>query len=156
MHAKAVLVQRHLTELGEPGEVRELPDSTRSAAEAADAIGTTVAQIAKSLVFTRGEEVVLVIASGTNQVDLAKVGGLVGGEVTRPDAKAVKALTGFSVGGVPPLGYAEQPRTIVDRDLLAYDTVWAAAGTPHAVFPIAAERLAKVTDATIADIAYAV
>jgi prolyl-tRNA editing enzyme YbaK/EbsC (Cys-tRNA(Pro) deacylase) len=155
MHAKAVLVQRHLTDLGEPGEVRELPDSTRSAGEAAEAIGTTVAQIAKSLVFARGEEAVLVIASGTNQVDLAKVGALVGGEVARPDAKAVKRLTGFSVGGVPPLGYAEQPRTVLDRDLLAYDTVWAAAGTPHAVFPIAAERLAKVTGAIIADIAYA-
>ena len=153
MHAKAERVQGFLTELGEPGRVRELPDSTRSAAEAAQAIGTTVAQIAKSLVFTVDDAVLLVIASGVNRVDLAKLAALAGGPAGRPDAKTVKALTGYSVGGVPPIGYETQPRTIVDQDLLAYDTVWAAAGTPHAVFPIAADCLVKVTGATVGEVA---
>lgn len=153
MHTKAERVQGFLTALGEAGRVRELPDSTRSAAEAAQAIGTTVAQIAKSLVFTVDDAVLLVIASGVNRVDLARLAELAGGTVTRPDAKTVKALTGYSIGGVPPIGYETQPRSVVDEDLLAYDTVWAAAGTPNAVFPIATGRLVEVTGAAVGRVA---
>lgn len=154
MHAKAQRVQDALVEHGEQGRVRELPDSTRSAAEAAEALGTTVPRIAKSMVFLAGGEPLLVIASGANRVDAGLLAKHVpaDAEITRPSAAEVKAATGFSIGGVPPLAHDSPLRTVIDADLLAFDTVWAAAGTPHSVFPIAPDRLAAITGAEVASV----
>ncbi len=135
--------------------VVEMPDSTRTAAEAAAAIGCTVAQIAKSLVF-RGAESgapVLVIASGTNRVDPHKLAALLGEPVEKPDADYVRARTGYVIGGVPPLGHSEPLRTLIDRDLLAFEDIWAAAGTPRAVFRLTPGDLVSMTGGEVAQIA---
>ncbi|RCV47681.1 YbaK/EbsC family protein [Marinitenerispora sediminis] len=152
MHAKAQRIQEFLTEHGEPGRVRELPDSARTAAEAASALGTTPAQIAKSLVFVAGDEPILVVASGANRVDTDRIGKHVTGPVTRPDAKRVRAVTGYSIGGIPPFRHQTPLRTFVDVDLLGFDTVWAAAGTPHAVFPIAPDRLVALSGGEVVEV----
>lgn len=135
--------------------VVEMPDSTRTAAEAAAAIGCTVAQIAKSLVF-RGAQSgapVLVIASGTNRVDPQRLAGLLGEPVEKPDADYVRERTGFVIGGVPPLGHREPIRTFIDQDLLAFDEIWAAAGTPRAVFRLTPDDLLRITGGEVAEIA---
>ena len=135
--------------------VVEMPDSTRTAAEAAAAIGCTVAQIAKSLVF-RGAQSgapVLVIASGTNRVDPQRLAGLLGEPVEKPDADYVRERTGFVIGGVPPLGHREPIRTFIDQDLLAFDEIWAAAGTPRAVFRLTPDDLLRMTGGEVAVIA---
>lgn len=144
---RAALAQRGL--IVEPVEFAE---STRTSAEAAAAIGTEVARIAKSLVFLIGDTPVLVIASGVNRVDTAKLARLLGGTVKRADADAVRRATGFPIGGVPPVGYAERLRVVIDEDLLRYPTVWAAAGTPNAVFELAPEDLARITGGQVADV----
>ena len=135
--------------------VVEMPDSTRTAAEAAAAIGCTVAQIAKSLVFrgTESGDPVLVIASGTNRVDPQRLAALLGEPVEKPDADYVRERTGFVIGGVPPLGHSEPLRTFVDRDLLAFDDIWAAAGTPRAVFRLSPDDLVSMTGGEVAEIA---
>jgi len=125
--------------------VREFAASTATASDAAAAIGTTVGRIVKSLVFMAGEQPVLVLVSGSNRVDVEKVGRLLRKPITRPNADLVKTLTGFSIGGVPPLGHAHRLATLIDRDLLQYDEVWAAAGTPNAVFAIAPPDLVRIT-----------
>ena len=133
--------------------VVELPRSTRSAPEAAEAVGCDVAQIAKSLVF-RGaatDEPLLVIASGANRVSEEKLSGLAGEPIRKADADFVRERTGFAIGGVAPVGHTKPPRTWIDRDLLEYESVWAAAGTPRALFSIRSEDLVKVTGATVAD-----
>ena len=132
----------------------EYPESTRSAAEAAVAIGCGVGQIAKSLVFraTQSDRPVLVIASGVNRVDEAKVGALLGEAIGRADADFVRARTGFAIGGVPPLGHVEPPAAFIDRDLLAFDEIWAAAGTPNAVFLLHPEDLPRMTGGRVADV----
>jgi len=135
--------------------VVEMPDSTRTAAEAAAAIGCTVAQIAKSLVF-RGAHSgapVLVIASGTNRVDPQRLATLIGEPVEKPDADYVRERTGFVIGGVPPLGHSEPIRTFIDRDLLAFEAIWAAAGTPRAVFRLTPDDLVSMTGGEVAEIA---
>lgn len=135
--------------------VTEMPDSTRTAAEAAAAIGCTVAQIAKSLVF-RGAESgapALVIASGTNRVDPQKLAALLGEPVEKPDADYVRERTGYVIGGVPPLGHSEPIRTFIDRDLLAFEDIWAAAGTPRAVFRLSPDDLVSMTGGAVAEIA---
>lgn len=157
LSASAARVQRALAERGFAFEVRELPDSTRSAAEAAAAIGCDVAQIAKSLVF-RGEhsgEALLVIAGGVNRVDTDKLAVLAGEPVGRADAAFVRAETGFAIGGVPPAGHAKPLRTWIDPALAGCERVWAAAGTPHAVFELPGGALATLTGGTVADIAAA-
>ena len=135
--------------------VVEMPDSTRTAAEAAAAIGCTVAQIAKSLVFrgTESGDPVLVIASGTNRVDPQRLAALLGEPVEKPDADYVRERTGFVFGGVPPLGHSEPLRTFIDRDLLAFDDIWAAAGTPRAVFRLSPDDLVSMTGGEVAEIA---
>lgn len=135
--------------------VVEMPDSTRTAAEAAAAIGCTVAQIAKSLVF-RGAQSgapVLVIASGTNRVDPQQLAALLGEPVEKPDADYVRERTGFVIGGVPPLGHSEPIRTFIDRDLLAFEEIWAAAGTPRAVFRLTPDELVRMTGGEVAETA---
>jgi prolyl-tRNA editing enzyme YbaK/EbsC (Cys-tRNA(Pro) deacylase) len=128
------------------GEV-EFPAGTRTAADAATAIGCDVGQIVKSLVFRDGEDgpAVLVLCAGANKVDAARLG------LVKADADFVRAVTGFSIGGVPPWDWATPPdRTLIDRDLLAYDEIWAAAGTPHRVFPLSPTDLAAQTGGQVA------
>jgi prolyl-tRNA editing enzyme YbaK/EbsC (Cys-tRNA(Pro) deacylase) len=147
LSASAARVQRALAAHGLPCVVRELPASTRSAAEAAAAIGCAVEQIAKSIVFrgvSTGEPIV-VVASGRGRIDERLLAEAAGEPVARADPDFVKEALGFAIGGVPPLGHARPVRTFVDRHLLELDLAWAAAGTPHAVFPIAPADLVRAT-----------
>ena len=140
--------------LGRP--VSTFPDGTRTAADAAAAIGCDVAQIVKSLVFrTRSGGALLVLTSGRNRVDEAKVGALVGEPISKADAAFVREVTGFAIGGVPPAGHPAPIDTLVDRDLISLDELWAAAGTPQTVFPIAPDDLLRLTGGRVADVAAA-
>ena len=147
LKASAQRVQAALAASGFAFEVREFPASTRTAAEAAQAIGCTVGQIAKSLVFRAGasDRSVLVVASGANRVDEKKVGGLLGEKIGRADADFVREKTGFAIGGVPPVGHAQPPVALIDEDLLDYDEIWAAAGTPNTVFRLTPQELVAMT-----------
>jgi prolyl-tRNA editing enzyme YbaK/EbsC (Cys-tRNA(Pro) deacylase) len=131
--------------------IHAMPQSTRTAEEAAAACGTTVGRIVKSLVFAKAASgtPVLFLVSGSNRVDQAAVAVETGEPLKRLDAQAVRELTGFAIGGVAPLGSTTPLQTFMDADLLAYETVWAAAGAPHAVFEIAPRVLAEVTGAKI-------
>jgi prolyl-tRNA editing enzyme YbaK/EbsC (Cys-tRNA(Pro) deacylase) len=141
-----------LAQAGVTVEVRSFPQGTRTAAEAAAAVGVDVGQIVKSLVFARPRSgrPLLVLASGANRVDEALVGEVVGEPIARADAAAVRAATGYAIGGVPPLGHPEPLETVIDEDLLRYDVVWAAAGTPRAVFAIAPDALVSVSGGRVA------
>jgi Cys-tRNA(Pro) deacylase len=136
-------------------DVIEFPDGTRTAEDAARAVGVEVGQIVKSLVFAVKGETVLALVSGMNRLDeraLARAVGSDDAEVAKLDAKAVKAATGYSIGGVAPFGHPTALATFVDRDLLGYETVWAAAGTPRHVFSITVDALVRVTGAISADL----
>jgi prolyl-tRNA editing enzyme YbaK/EbsC (Cys-tRNA(Pro) deacylase) len=139
--------------LGLDPEVREFPESTHTAAEAAAAIGCDVAAIVKSLVFTADGAPLLVLASGPNRVDTAALGARLGVTIGKADAALVKEATGYSIGGVPPLGFSAPLRTLMDESLLALPEVWAAAGTSTSVFPIAPDDLARLTRAEIVAVA---
>lgn len=141
-----------LRRAGLASEVREFAESTRTAQEAAAAIGTTVAQIVKSLLFLSGDRPVLALVSGSNRLDPAKLGVLTGGEIRKADAASVRAATGYVIGGVPPAGFPHAIDTFIDRDLLRYDVVWAAAGTPHHVFPISPQELIRLTGGPTVDL----
>jgi prolyl-tRNA editing enzyme YbaK/EbsC (Cys-tRNA(Pro) deacylase) len=147
-------VQAVLAELGFGFEVREFPESTRTSAEAAAAIGCGVGQIAKSLVFRARDSgrPVLVIASGANRVDEKQVGRLLGEKIERASPDFVREKTGFAIGGVPPVAHAEPPATLIDQDLLGFEEVWAAAGTPNAVFRLTPEELVAMTGGRPAEI----
>jgi len=155
LSASAQKVQDALTARGfDACEVIELPDSTRTAAEAAAAIGCTVAQIAKSLIFkgrTSGDPV-LVIASGTNRVNTQHIADLLGEPIEKPDADFVRERTGFVIGGVPPVGHSEPLVTFVDEDLRQYDVIWAAAGTPRAVFRLTPGDLERMTGGRVVQV----
>jgi len=140
-------VQQALNAIGLQLEVVELPASTRTSQEAAQAIGCQVAQIAKSIVFQAGssQRPVLVIASGPNRVNEKEIERLVGEPIGKADADYVRRRTGYVIGGVPPLGHAEPLQTFIDQDLLQYPEIWAAAGTPHAVFHLTPEELLHIT-----------
>jgi len=140
-------VQDALTNAGLTSPVQELPASTRTAQEAAAAVGCGVAQIAKSLVFrgTISGVPYLVIASGANRVNEPRLGEWVSEPVEKPDAAFVRAATGFPIGGVPPLGHDRPLRTFIDQDFLAFDEIWAAAGTPNAVFRVGPADLIRIT-----------
>ena len=149
-HRKAKKVQEAL---GPDFTVLEFDQPTASAAQAATAIGCTVAQIAKSLVFTDAEGVpVLVIVSGASRVDEGKVGQILGSPIHRADADFVKSATGFSIGGVPPVGHAKRPFVLLDRDLEGFTQIWAAAGTPNAVFKLTPNQLKQLTGGVYCDI----
>lgn len=155
MHASAQRVIDAAATGGVAIEVREFPDGTRTADDAARAVGVSVGQIVKSLVFSVDGSVVLALVSGANRLDersLATATGNPDATVGRVDANAAKAATGFSIGGVPPFGHSNPVATFVDRDLLVYDSVWAAAGTPRHVFPITPDNLIALSGATIADL----
>ena len=145
-------VRAALEQAGISTRVVEFAESTRTAQEAADAIGTTVERIVKSLVFLADGEPIVVLASGVNRVDTRRLGRELGKRIERADAAAVRAATGFAIGGVAPLGYPAPLEVVVDRDLLAYDVVWAAAGSPYAVFSIAPNDLARVAGGRVLDV----
>jgi Cys-tRNA(Pro) deacylase len=153
MKASVQKVADALAQLGIRAEITEFSESTRTAEEAAAAVGCTVGQIVKSLVFTVDGRAILTLVSGVNRVDTGLLATLTGGQIARANADAVREATGFSIGGVPPVGHATQLNTYLDRDLLQYERIWAAAGTPNAVFAITPKDLQRITGATVADIA---
>jgi prolyl-tRNA editing enzyme YbaK/EbsC (Cys-tRNA(Pro) deacylase) len=130
--------------------VREMPQSTRTAEEAAAACGCDVGQIVKSLVFEGGDSgrPYLILVSGTNRVDQDGIAARIGETLLRPDAARVRALTGFVIGGIPPFGHDTPLATFIDEDLLRHEVVWAAAGTPKAVFSVSPQALAEALKAT--------
>lgn len=147
-------VAETLAGLGHPHEVVMLPVTGRTAADAASALGVQLGQIAKSIVFRRlsDDAAVLVVTSGDLRVDEKKVSALVG-KVGRADADFVKASTGFSIGGVSPIGHTSAPVILVDRELFRFGQVWAAAGHPYAVFPLSPDELVQLTGAPVEEIA---
>jgi len=144
-------VQAALHALGLDVAVRELPASARTAAEAAAAVGVEQGAIVKSLVFrgARSGDAVLVLVAGDNRADEARLEAALGEPVERADADFVRSATGYAIGGVPPVGHPEPLRTLVDEDLLRFEAVWAAAGTPHAVFPVAPAALARAAAGSV-------
>lgn len=143
-------VQEILNARGLTLNVVEFPDSTRTAQEAADAIGCDVAQIAKSLIFRRQSgKPVLVIASGSNRVNEKAMKTLLGEKIEKADAEYVLEQTGYAIGGIPPVGHSEPIETYIDEDLMRHEVIWAAAGTPHAVFSLQPAMLAEVTGGSV-------
>jgi prolyl-tRNA editing enzyme YbaK/EbsC (Cys-tRNA(Pro) deacylase) len=144
-------VQELLSSLGNDFEVVELPSSTRTAVEAAAAVGCSVEQIAKSILFrtVEGKRPVMVIASGVNRVNETRVADILGEPIEKADAAYVREKTGFVIGGVPPLGHAEPILTIIDEDLLKLGEIWAAAGTPNSVFKLTGASLLEMTGGTV-------
>lgn len=147
-------VQKILNEFGFELNVVELSDSTRTAQEAADAIGCSVSQIAKSLIFKgkASQKPILIVASGTNRVNEKGIKEHIGEKLEKADADFVLDQTGYAIGGIPPLGHKNPITTIIDEDLLQYDTIWAAAGTPHAVFKLSPKILTEITKGEILNI----
>ena len=145
-------VQQALQALGLDLQVVELPGSTRTALEAAQAVGCQVGQIVKSLIFKakRSQRPILVVASGQNRVDDRLVEALIGEPLGKADADFVREHTGFVIGGVPPVGHTERLETYIDEDLMQFDEIWAAAGTPHAVFRLTPGDLVKMTGGRVA------
>lgn len=150
----AARVQAFLNAQGLLHSVMELPDSTRTAQEAADSIGCQVAQIAKTVVFRDLDhnEPVIVVASGVNRVDVAKIKARTGLQLVKADADFIRSQTGFVIGGVPPAGHDREIRSLLDNDLQAFTELWAAAGTPHAVFRLTPNDLEKLTGGQWLDI----
>lgn len=151
-------VAKVLQDKGHPHAPVMLSDAARTAQQAADALGIQVGQIAKSIIFKRKPDAaaVLVITSGDRRVDEKKVQALVcvdGQKLGRADADFVKASTGFSIGGVSPVGHVNTPVTLIDRDLLRFDEIWAAAGHPHGVFRLHPDDLQHLTGAPVVDVA---
>jgi prolyl-tRNA editing enzyme YbaK/EbsC (Cys-tRNA(Pro) deacylase) len=151
LSSSARKVQQALSAIGMQLEVVELPDSTRTSQEAAAAVGCQVGQIAKSIIFQAlgSHRPVLVIASGSNRVNERVIARLVGEDIGKADAEYVRNRTGFVIGGVPPLGHTQQLETFIDQDLLQYPEIWAAAGTPHAVFRLTPADLLKMTNGKV-------
>ena len=148
MHPTANRVQQRLRERGLEVSVQVLPDSTRTAGEAAAAVGCDVGQIVKSLVFMRGDEPVIVLCAGDRRVASKRLG------LRAASAEEARAGTGFAIGGIPPLGHDRSLETLIDDSLRRFDTVWCAAGTPHAVFEAATEELiSAIPDHTVLDVA---
>ena len=143
---KAAQVQEALDQFGIALSVVELPESTRTAREAASAIGCQVGQIAKSLVFRRmdTDKAVLIIARGDHRVDVDFLSEQLSERIEIADADYVRNTTGFSIGGVPPVGHSQQLETYIDEGLLEFEVIWAAAGTPHAVFELTPQQLLLV------------
>jgi prolyl-tRNA editing enzyme YbaK/EbsC (Cys-tRNA(Pro) deacylase) len=153
-HSTALRTLELLLEAGIETQVVEFEHPTRTSAEAAAAIGCSVAEIAKSIVF-RGktsDQAVVVVASGDNRVSEAKVAAKLGEALARADADFVRTATGYAIGGVAPIGYVQPVKLLLDEDLRNFDTVWAAAGTPFSVFPIKPDQLRGLTGADWADV----
>ncbi len=136
-------------------EILRFPEGTRTAEQAAAAVGCELGQIVKSLVFLCDGQPVLALTSGANRVDTERLGTVLDGKITRADADGVREATGYAIGGTPPFGHAQPLRAVVDPALLAYDVVWAAAGTPETVFELTPGELVQASDAEVADFAAA-
>ncbi len=133
-------------------EIRRFPAGTRTAADAARAVGCEIAQIVKSLVFMAGAEAFVALTSGPNRADTARLAAAIGAaEVRKATPEEARAATGFAIGGTPPFGYPKPLRTFVDPDLLAHETVWAAGGTPDGVFPVPPRELLRITGGDVLD-----
>ena len=147
-------IQDLLNSLGFDYNVIEHAESTRTAQEAADRAGCELGQIVKSLIFrgkTSGKPI-LVLTSGVNRVDEKRISGYAGESIGRADANFVRAVTGFAIGGVPPIGHTEKMETYIDEDFLPFQTIWAAAGTPNAIFELKTADLQKMTDGKVAQV----
>ncbi|NMB33043.1 MAG: YbaK/EbsC family protein [Clostridium sp.] len=144
-------VQKVLDEFDLGLQAVELPDSTRTAKEAADAIGCTIGQIVKSLVFRTkiSKEPILILVSGKNRVNEKAVKEYIGEKLEKADADFILECTGYAIGGIPPVGHKTPITTYIDEDLMNYDEIWAAAGTPNAVFKLTSGALAKITNGSI-------
>lgn len=147
-------VQDALNTFGLTCNVVEMPASTRTAKEAADAVGCQVGQIVKTLVFKgkESEKGILALVSGANRVNEARLGEQIGEPIEKADADFVREKTGYAIGGVPPLGHLTQMLTLIDEDLLSFDSVWAAAGTPNAVFCLNAADLSRISNGKIVSV----
>jgi prolyl-tRNA editing enzyme YbaK/EbsC (Cys-tRNA(Pro) deacylase) len=132
--------------------VKEFPAGTRTAVDAARAVGCEVGQIVKSLVFVAGGRPVVALVSGANRLDERRLAAVAGAPVLKADAETARNATGYSIGGVPPFGHATEVQVFMDRDLLGYEVVWAAAGRPDSVFEIAPDRLLDLSRATLTDL----
>ena len=133
-------------------EVKRFPESTRTAGDAAQAVGCELGQIVKSLVFVAGGRPVVALVSGANRLDEERLAAVAGGPVAKADAETARVATGYSIGGVPPFGHATAVPVFMDRDLLGYTVVWAAAGRPDSVFEIEPTRLRELSDAVVSDL----
>jgi prolyl-tRNA editing enzyme YbaK/EbsC (Cys-tRNA(Pro) deacylase) len=146
-------VQDALNTAGVAASIVEYDVPARTSAEAAAVLGCSVAQIAKSLVFRAASGApVLVIASGANRVDEAKISALIGESIARADPAFVRDCTGYAIGGIPPLGHTNALKTLIDRDLLEYNVIYAAGGTPHAMFPLLPSDLVRIAGGRVADV----
>jgi prolyl-tRNA editing enzyme YbaK/EbsC (Cys-tRNA(Pro) deacylase) len=145
-------VQAALVALGLDRRIVELDVHARTSRQAADALGVAVGQIAKSLVFTANGRPLLVVASGANRVDETRLGGLVGARIRRVDPETVRQATGYAIGGVAPLGHPAPLPVYIDRDLLQYEVIYAAAGVPECVFPLSPDELVRGTAGIVADL----
>ena len=145
-------VQDQLISLGFNCNVIEFQESTRTSQEAAERAGCSLGQIIKSLIFKgkTSDKPILVLTSGANRVDENRISGYVGEPIGRADANFVREITGFAIGGVPPLGHKQKMETYLDEDLMQYLTIWAAAGTPNAIFELTPDALQKMTEGKIA------
>jgi len=143
--------QEQLKQLGYANKVKELPDSTRTAKEAAETIGCDVSHIAKSIIFrlVAADKPLLVVASGTNRINEKQIEHYIDNRLQKADADFVRKRTGYVIGGVPPVGHAESIRTFIDADLLQYEAIWAAAGHPKAVFQLRPDELVAMTDGQV-------
>jgi len=148
LSSSAQRVQEVLEDLGFSYRVIELSQTTRSAGDAAKAIGCKIGQIAKSLIFEtqKTKKPILVIASGSNRVNEKRIADLIHEPIEKANADFVRKKTGFSIGGVPPVGHLEKPVTLIDEDLMQYKEIWAAGGSPNAVFKLTPLDLVKMTD----------
>lgn len=142
-------VQAYLYSFGLEIKVLELTESTRTAQEAAAAAKCEVGQIVKSLVFRSGEDALMFLVSGKNQLNVQKVQDLIGKVISKADADFVKQKTGYVIGGVPPVAFSSQIETFIDEDLMKYEDVWAAAGTPHAIFQVKSNDLPRLTNGKV-------
>jgi len=149
-------VRAALRAAGHPDTITEFPAGTRTAADAAAAVGCAIAQIAKSIVFraggTQGTRAAIIVTSGANRVDPARAAAALGVALARADADWVREATGFAVGGVAPIGHTSPPLLLLDQDLLALDPIWAAAGSPRHVFRTTAAELRRLTGAAAAPV----
>jgi prolyl-tRNA editing enzyme YbaK/EbsC (Cys-tRNA(Pro) deacylase) len=145
-------VREALLAAGHADTITMFPDGTRTAQDAANAVGCTVAQIAKSIVLRAGDQPLLVIASGANRVDLAKITALIGRPVKPADGRWVRDTTSYAIGGISPVGHRGALRVFIDNDLLKCDPVWAAAGSPRHVFRTSTAELRRMTGGEIADV----
>ncbi|MCM3292831.1 YbaK/EbsC family protein [Paenibacillus sp. MER 180] len=150
----AQIVQDKLAARGLPNQVVELPDSTRTAQEAANTIGCKISQIAKSIIFRRkaADLPLLIVASGTNRVNERAISYLLNEKIGKADADFVREHTGYVIGGVPPFAHKESIETLIDEELMKYEVIWAAAGHPKAVFQLTPEQLVELTNGKVVSI----